>query len=387
MKKVKWILVMILSLAVITESRAESQVCNDDILKVDVRKSFSSKKELILQDFMDVEYITLETNDDFINQGVVLDIGKEIILVKNRINDGDIFVYNRTGKALRKINRKGQGGEEYISIYNITLDEENGELFVNDNMKKRILVYDLSGKYKRSFPHKKDAGSIHYTDIFNYDRDNLICYDIFNQDIAFVLVSKQDGSITKEIKIPFKEKKSLMKFSDSYAVMGGPVNSIIPFRGNWILSEISSDTLYTFLPDYSLRPFIVRTPSVQSMNPEIMLQVRLISDRYIFMETIESVYDFNAQSGFPKKYFMYDRQVKTFGGYTVYNGEYSTRKEIYMNAFRGLVNHEIESWLRLESNELVESYKKGELKGKLKEIAATLDEESNPVIMLVKHKK
>jgi hypothetical protein len=383
MKKAKWILVLILSLAVITESQAESQAGNDDILKVDVRKSFSSKKELILQDFMDVEYIALETNDNFINQGVVLDIGKEIILVRNRINDGDIFVYNRAGKALRKINRKGQGGEEYISIYNITLDEENGELFVNDTMKRKIIVYDLWGKYKRSFSHKKDAGSVHYTEIFNYDGDNLICYDIFNQDIAFILVSKQDGSITNEIKIPFKEKKLLMKFSGSNAVAGGPDVSIIPFRGNWILSEISSDTLYTFLPDYSLRPFIVKTPSVQSMNPEVMLQLRLISDRYIFMETIENVYDFKTESGFPKRYFMYDRQGKTFGGYTVYNGEYSTKKEIYMSAFRKLINHEIESWLRLESHELVESYRKGELKGKLKEIAATLNEEDNPVIMLI----
>ncbi len=36
---------------------------------------------------------------------------------------------------------------------------------------------------------------------------------------------------------------------------------------------------------------------------------------------------------------------------------------------------------------LVEAYKKDQLKGKLKEIAAQLDKESNPVIMLVKHKK
>jgi hypothetical protein len=100
MKKAKWILVMILSLAVITEGQVASQVINDDILEVDVRKSFSSKKELNLQDFMEVEYIALETNDDFVNQGVVLDIGKEIILVRNRIDDGDIFVYNRTGKSL-----------------------------------------------------------------------------------------------------------------------------------------------------------------------------------------------------------------------------------------------------------------------------------------------
>jgi hypothetical protein len=37
--------------------------------------------------------------------------------------------------------------------------------------------------------------------------------------------------------------------------------------------------------------------------------------------------------------------------------------------------------------ELVEAYEKGGLKGKLKEIAAELNEESNPVIMLAKYKK
>jgi hypothetical protein len=36
---------------------------------------------------------------------------------------------------------------------------------------------------------------------------------------------------------------------------------------------------------------------------------------------------------------------------------------------------------------LVEAYKNDELKGRLKEIAAKLNEESNPVIMLVKHRK
>jgi len=42
---------------------------------------------------------------------------------------------------------------------------------------------------------------------------------------------------------------------------------------------------------------------------------------------------------------------------------------------------------QLKAHELVEAYEKGQLKGKLKEIAATLDEESNPVIMLAKYKK
>ena len=153
MKSIDSILVIILLLTVVPEGRGQKQTGNDGVITVNVVKSYSPKKELILQDFMDVEYIALETNDDFINQGIVLDVGKEFILVKNRnrINDGTIFVYDRNGKAIRKINRKGQGGEEYISLYSVTLDEESGEMFVNDILGKKIVVYDLYGNFKRSF--------------------------------------------------------------------------------------------------------------------------------------------------------------------------------------------------------------------------------------------
>ena len=54
-----------------------------------------------------------------------------------------------------------------------------------------------------------------------------------------------------------------------------------------------------------------------------------------------------------------------FSGYTVYNGDFTTKKKIYMSATK-LVSHEIESWYLLEADQLVESYKKGELTGKLK---------------------
>ena len=162
MKRINVISVIILFLAIATESRGQKQTGSNDFITVNVVKDYSPKKELILQDFMDVEYVALETNDAFINQGIVLDIGDEFVLVKNsnRINDGNIFVYDRTGKAIRKINRKGQSGEEYISLYTVTLDEENKEMFVNDILGKKIVVYDLYGNFKRSFKHKNGTDSI-----------------------------------------------------------------------------------------------------------------------------------------------------------------------------------------------------------------------------------
>ena len=388
MKHTNTILAFIL--AIMIAGCEENKQTTDDLITVDVTKTPSSKKDLILQDFMDVEYIPLETKDDFLNQGVVQAVGKDVILVKNRNDDGDIFVYDRTGKALRKINRKGQGGEEYIYIYNIILDEDKGEMYINDIYAKKIVVYDLYGNFKRNFKHKEGGGSIFYTDVFNYDKDNLICYDEYNEEIPFVLISKQDGSIVKDIKIPYKKKIMLQQqLQDGdmiYTTSPGPHRTIIPYKGNWMLSELSSDTVYTLLPDYSLRPSLVRTPPIQSMEPGIFLLLRLFSDRYIFMEAIKNVYDWNAKSGFPRTFFMYDKQEKNFFEYRVYNGDYTTQQEIYMNMLRP-VNHEIESWQNLDAPRLVEAYEKGELKGKLKEIAATLDEEANPVIMLVKHKK
>ena len=363
----------------------------DGFITVDVTKSsYSPKKELVLQDFMDVEYIPLETNDEFINQGYVNAIGEKYIIVTNYRNDGDIFVYNRKGKAIRKINRKGQGGEEYTYITNITLDEDYNEIFVNDHFVKKIYVYDLDGNFKRSFKQKSDGGSRSYDDIFNYDKENLICYDELNNEIPFLLVSKQDGNITKEIKVPFKEKKlffQILRQKEGTRAAGpGLYSRIIPYNNNWILIEPSSDTIYTLMPDCSLRPFIVKTPPVHTMNPEFYLILRLISDRYYFMESVKNVYDFRKREGFPRTYFMYDTQEKDFFSYIIYNGDYSYKKELYMVMFTP-INAKGELWATIDAFDLCKDYKEGKLKGKLKDIAAKLGEDDNRVIMLVKPKK
>ena len=80
-----------------------------DIVTVDISQNYP-KKELVLQDFMDVEYIPLETNDEFITQGDVMAIDNKYIVVKNWNNDGDIFLFDRkTGKGVREVESSGAG--------------------------------------------------------------------------------------------------------------------------------------------------------------------------------------------------------------------------------------------------------------------------------------
>ena len=359
----------------------------DDLISVDVTTNYP-KKELVLQDFMDVEYIALETTDQFLTQGLVRDVGKEFLLATNRNNDGDIFLFDRkNGKGVRKINRQGQGAEEYTRMNDVILDESNGEIFVKSQGNK-ILVYDLYGGFKRCLNLGREVSSV-----FDYDKNNLICYDMSDYHSKgkdrsksyHIIISKQDGSVTREIFIPFKTINTPIvvdgdKFIASYSY---------PIRLShdaWTLVDTSADTLYHYAPDGTLIPFIVRTPSAHTMQPEVFLYMGISTDRYHFMQTLKNVFNFEKGNGFYTDELVYDREEKAMFQVAVCNDDYAEKRTVAMTAKS--INREIENATSLNASQLVEIYKKGQLKdGKLKEIVSKLDEEDNPVIMLVKQKK
>jgi hypothetical protein len=358
------------------------------LITVDVTKSYP-KKELILQDFMDVEYIPLETNDEFITQGGVMAIGNKYIIAKNWTQEGDIFVFDRkTGKALRKINKKGKGPEEYSHLTDIVLDEQNNELFVNCLTSKKILVYDLFGNFKRSFNHAEDT---RYVNVFNYDTDHLICYNEFTlykdgenrgSEPYHMIVSKQDGSVTRNISIPFDVIKTPF-INEGGRTVSTFVAPIIPYHDTWLLVETSSDTVYNYIPkENKLIPFLVKKTT---NNPFIFLTMGTLTDRYYFFITTKKEFDFTKGRGFPVTGLMYDKQENAIFEPTVINDDYIKSKSADMTSYP--VNNELAAFKTLQAYRLVEAYKKDELKGKLKEIAAGLSEGSNPVIMVMKYKK
>lgn len=365
----------------------------NELIVVDVTKNYP-EKELILQDFMDVEYIPLEANDEFVTQGNVVAIGEEVLLITNWGNDGYLFIFDRkTGKGLKKINRKGQGSEEYVGITEIVMDETNNELFVVPYAGSKISVYDLYGNFKRSF---KAADADIHINTFNYDRENLISYvpdnSLENPSSTilpyYIIFSKQDGSITRKISIPFNEIKSpIARDGEGWAVpIPTAVYQIIPDPVNWVLMETSSDTIYHYLSDANRTiPCIARTPSIHTMEPpELFLIPSVFTDRYYFMKVLKAEFDFVKGRGFPSSGLMYDKLENSLFIPKIYNGDYTCKKEVDMTS-RPL-DHEFAIGQSLQAHELVEAYGKGQLKGKLKEIAAKLDEESNPVIMLAKYK-
>ena len=182
-----------------------------DLLTIDVTKDYP-QKEFALQDIFDIDYIPLDTSRTFTTMGYMQDISKDMIIVRNLklSSDGDIFIFDRKGKGIRKINRQGSGSEEYSFLLRVTLDEEHEELFVVDNRSKKVYIYDLQGNFKRSFKNIEGAS---YDRVFNLGSDYLICNDgdnLFTDEIKniFYIISKQDGRLIKEIHIPYDKKKT-----------------------------------------------------------------------------------------------------------------------------------------------------------------------------------
>lgn len=360
-----------------------------NVITVDVTTTYP-KKELVLQDFMDVEYIPLETNDEFITQGSVMAIGEKYILVKNWSHDGNIFVFDRkTGKGIRKINRKGQGDGEYSFINGIILDEDNNEMFVNCASTKKIYVYDLSGNFKRDFKHVEGG---EYLEVFNYDKNNLICYDMSlyykegqprEENRSYhLIISKQDGSVTQKIYIPFDVIKTPV-VQKGGAVAMTSIRSIIPYREEWLLVETSSDTVYNYVPEKNqLSPFLIKSPT---RDLEILLTMGVVTDRYYFMHTVKKDFDFTTGRGFFITDLMYDKQENAVFEANVLNGDFVEKQNVDMLSYP-MNDDEIVAIQPLAANKIVDAYKNDGLKGKLKEIAAGLDEESNPVIILVKNR-
>jgi len=361
-----------------------------NVITVDVTTTYP-KKELVLQDLMDVEYIPLETNDEFITQGSVMAIGEKYILVKNWSHDGNIFVFDRkTGKGIRKINRKGQGDGEYSFINGIILDEANNEMFVNCASTKKIYVYDLSGNFKRDFKHVEGG---EYLEVFNYDKNNLICYDMSlyykegqprEENRSYhLIISKQDGSVTQKIYIPFDVIKTPV-IQKGGAVAMTSIRSIILYRKEWLLVETSSDTVYNYVPEKNqLNPFLIKSPT---RDLEILLTMGVVTNRYYFMHTVKKDFDFTTGRGFLITDLMYDKQENAVFEANVLNGDFVEKQNVDMLS-DPMNGDEIVAIQPLAANKIVDAYKNDGLKGKLKEIAAGLDEESNPVIMLVKNRE
>lgn len=59
-----------------------------------------------------------------------------------------VFIFDESGKCIKKIANKGRGPKEYLSISNIDINKSTDELVIVDGLSNRLFLYDLKGNFR-----------------------------------------------------------------------------------------------------------------------------------------------------------------------------------------------------------------------------------------------
>ncbi len=360
-----------------------------DIIEIDISIDYPKTDKRERDVIADIEYVPLETN-----KNVLVDYSKAsihyvsekymIIVVYGR---WEIFVFDRNGKIVSLINHRGRAPEEYTTIVDLVFDEINEEIYVFDNIgTSRIVVYSLTGEHKRTLKYSTD---LDLTQAYEFDEETMLVYDtkgLYNNTYSkkpYLLMSKKDGSILSilNINLPVRyNTKVFSKITDTSGKLFTYSSSVsIPNRRHYgqefVISDVSTDTIYRLTKNRNLIPFMVRKPSVHSTEPHLVCTTPFITDKYIFLYTTTLDYaSIQKEKAPPAKILVYEFET----------GKITTIDGYYQNDLK-ILQQNVDAKL-IDVIVLKDAYGKEKLKGELKQLASSLSDEDNPVIAITKFK-
>lgn len=372
--------------------------------QLDITKEYPVRK-VKLDDIADVEYVPLETTNESLMPGscAFFDISDKYIITHD-IFGGDIFLFTRQGKFIRKINHMGQGAKEYLRLNEFVVDFEAEELFVGSYNNKRIFVYNFSGDYVREFP--LEVYQVQYYPIYNYNNEYLIaCNTYFDSKLQkcldespYIFINKQDGSLhSLKIKVPNRLssylKAEIVKLDDNslYTHRASlPIQSMYQNGSEVLIADFTLDTIYSLIGGDYLKPIAVQYPSVRSSNPPVVIAPNVYTDSFMSFRAISMYYDKDDEerpfNEAPQ--FVWNRRTNKVEQWKVYN--FLNRETDILQkprsgfAQRSLPANTICNFYN--AYDLIEVNKTGLLNERLKKIIEGLQEEDNRVLVIVKFK-
>ncbi len=365
-----------------------------ELAEIDVTQDYP-RKEFYLQDIAKVEYIPFETNDHALmgRSLTVFYVSDDYIIAANTV-EGDVFVYNGNGKWKYSFNHKGQGPGEYVRLNSIAFDEKTKEIFVCEwySPSPKILVYAEDGTYKRALPYPPNF----WPNLYNFDDETLFVYDdygIFSMEgysnKPYWFMSKKDGRFTDSLNIHLPVRLSnvsVWQGEENGQAMtysrGLHISYNRSYGKNLLIADWSADTIYRLTPQKELQPMIARKPPMQSTDPKILLSNFLVTDQFILLGVHKMDYKaIKDGREISQKQLMYNFETGEINEYRLKNRDIkSSTNVMIMDA----ITPENTGITTYATPFLFDLDEKGELKGDLKELLKTLDEENNPVLVKIK---
>lgn len=182
------------------------------------------------------QLIKLQTTDQSIFKSI-----RNIEIFDNKIfiNDGysvSIFDYNR-GLFINKLNKRGKGPTEYLSISGLVIDPMDSTMIISDMSGQSIIYYSFKGEFIKRCKLGYWAGDMHKT-----NTNNLLLYSGNRKD------EKQSAKLTL---VKNCEKiKDYMPVPDNRTYINAISNShFYSYNDTTLFFEPFNDTIYSFVND------------------------------------------------------------------------------------------------------------------------------------------
>lgn len=379
-------LILLFSFLLLGSEVVSSQSKAGNLPIIDISKQYP-KKEVCLQDVADSEYVPLETTDDVLLSGIATlsAVTNKYILI-HEPRRGDIYVFDRKGKLYSRFNHLGQSGQEYSWIKTGTiLDEKNEEIYV---CSQSVQVYSLSGEYKRTL----NINTFEYDmKIFNFDDKSLLVYEdvIIDPRLKnktkkkpYRLVSKKDGSLISVLDIHLPKRYSTHVSKTVNNVEQGTFiyyDSNMCYSQDFMIADISSDTLYHLSSDKKLTPLLTRKPSVHATEPPVVWYPLLTTDKFVIIGSLPL--EFNQGGRIPN--WMYEFDTGKISKVSFKDNEFDRRDGGYGYSFISAKNSNARL---IQASTMINASKSKRLRGNGQKIAEVIMEDDNPVVRILKFK-
>lgn len=192
----------------------------------------------------DVSYVRLETRPNaLIGYGTIKPAGKYLIVGTYR---NPIMLFTKEGKFIRTIGFIGKGPGEYKAPYLNQVDSLKQELFMLSNGNDRIYRYSFSGKLMQDIPLPQFC-----TDFYRFDNGNLLLATVHNYKAdgfyPFVLLDPA-GKLIKEIKS--NEVPAGKQIAFGIAPFFDPCSN-----GNVMVNNYGRDVIWQISPAGEMKPY------------------------------------------------------------------------------------------------------------------------------------
>ena len=355
------------------------------IPNIDLSKEYPIKN-ILLSDYISQDYIILETTENsMIDDNSSFYVSDDYVIIASK---DDIVLFNTMGKYIYSFNRKGRGSNEYLNINNFCVDFNNEEIIIQDINK--ILFFTFKGDCIRMLPLMENL-RINKGSLVNYDDKYLLCSDDTYLDFPdsevkvnkepYFLLSKQDG-IIKPLPLDVNDRYGDIlynKIEINGKVYTQPIyfnfSKIKKIGGDITISEYCLDTLYK-CDNEIITPVLSFS---NSNNKKYLKQVISNSNVYLIIDVFEkSVNMVDGKMHFEKK--------RTFMCNKHNHEVYEILEEDNIKLTSRYNNFNIPSkygtFSVFNAQKLIFLNNEGKLSGHLKQIATTLNENDNPVLML-----